>query len=232
MSSVRAGERSLSFSEAKAGLPKDSQKEQFVGGMRKRGFDIVFACLAVFLLLPLFAFAAIMIKLSDGGPVFYRHTRIGAKKSSFGCLKFRTMAVDGDKILSSYLERHPERRREWDETQKLRDDPRIMPVGLVLRQLSLDELPQLINVLLGDMSIVGPRPIVVDEIERYGQDARFYFAARPGMTGKWQVSGRSDVSYRRRVELDRSYVEHWSFATDLAIIAKTIPAVVLAKGSY
>jgi exopolysaccharide production protein ExoY len=203
-----------------------------VGGRLKRCFDLAFALATLISFSPLFLIIAAMIKLSDGGPVLYRHQRIGRQSRPFVCLKFRTMTADADAALKAYLQSLPDAEREWREFQKLRTDPRVTELGSVLRQLSLDELPQLINVIRGEMSLVGPRPIVVDEISKYGPNAKLYFRARPGLTGAWQVSGRSDTSYDQRVKLDCEYVETWSLWRDLVIIVKTIPAVLSAKGSY
>ncbi|MBC7799045.1 MAG: sugar transferase [Gemmatimonadaceae bacterium] len=167
----------------------------------------------------------------DGGPLLFRHRRVGHNGEAFMCLKFRTMVVDADAVLAELLARNPAARAEWDATQKLRDDPRVTRYGRLLRNTSLDELPQLLNILRGEMSLVGPRPIVPAEVPRYGDDIALYFAAIPGLTGLWQVSGRSDTSYQRRVELDCEYVRTWSFWGDVAILLKTIPAVVLKRGA-
>lgn len=203
-----------------------------VGGIVKRAFDIAFAVLAIIALLPVLLFLCLLVKLEDGGPIFYRHRRIGRNDTPFHCLKFRTMVENGDQVLSEYLSRNAEARGEWNASRKLREDPRITATGRILRQTSLDELPQLLNIIRGEMSIVGPRPIVPDEIQFYGGDFVYYQSVRPGLTGAWQVSGRSDTSYDERVQLDRLYVEEWSFAKDILIIVKTIPAVAFARGSY
>jgi len=217
---------------SKAVQPFDTGIRAPVGGSSKRCFDVLFALMALAFAAPVGLVLALLVKLSDGGPICYRHKRIGYSGETFFCLKFRTMAVDADRILRTHLDGNPEAEREWAETRKLKNDPRITPLGRVLRMSSLDELPQLINILRGEMSIVGPRPVVSDEIGHYGIDALAYLRARPGLTGAWQVSGRSDVSYSYRVALDRDYVEQWSMLNDLLIIAKTVPAVFLAKGSY
>ncbi|MDQ0995394.1 exopolysaccharide production protein ExoY [Phyllobacterium ifriqiyense] len=203
-----------------------------VGGSVKRLFDIVAGVTGLFLLAPLFVMLALLVKTGDGGPIFYGHTRIGRGGKPFRCLKFRTMRVDAQIVLETYLAGNPAASAEWYANRKLQCDPRVTHVGAVMRKLSLDELPQLINILAGQMSIVGPRPIVLEELEYYGTCAAFYLRSRPGLTGAWQVSGRNDVSYDKRVALDRCYVENWSFAGDIAIIIKTIPAVCTAKGSY
>ena len=203
-----------------------------IGGTLKRAFDVAGALVGLLLLGPLILLLAALVKFSDGGSAFYSHRRVGRNGEFFDCLKFRTMMADGERVLAAHLRRNPEARREWHATRKLRNDPRVTPVGAVLRKLSLDELPQLINILRGEMSLVGPRPVVADELERYGRAAEWYLRSRPGLTGLWQISGRSDVSYDRRVALDRHYAQNWSLAADLLIILKTIPAVCLSRGSY
>ena len=167
----------------------------------------------------------------DGGPVLYSHTRIGVRGRPFGCLKFRSMVPDSDEVLRRLLNSDPAAAAEWADTQKLRRDPRITAVGRWLRATSLDELPQLLNILRLDMSLVGPRPIVQAEVPRYGEDIAYYFEARPGLTGLWQVSGRSDTGYDQRVRLDTWYVKNWSIWHDLAILAKTVPAVLKRRGA-
>ncbi|MFA7412980.1 MAG: sugar transferase [Rhizobium sp.] len=203
-----------------------------VGGISKRGFDVFIASMALLVLCPIFLMLMALVKFSDGGRVFYGHCRIGHSGRPFRCLKFRTMREDGDRILKKYLETNPSAYEEWRATRKLQHDPRVTIVGGVLRKLSLDELPQLINIIRGEMSIVGPRPIVEDELEFYDAAAHYYLRTRPGLTGLWQVSGRNDVSYESRVALDSHYVENWSLITDIKIIGMTVPAVCLARGSY
>ena len=202
-----------------------------LGGVGKRLLDVVLASLGLATFLWLFVLVLVLILLSDGKPVFYRHARVGRGQHLFFCLKFRTMVVDSPRVLSQHLQTTPAAAAEWAKTRKLKNDPRVTPVGAVLRKLSIDELPQLINVLRGEMSMVGPRPIVADEIRMYGSNAHYYFRARPGLTGAWQVSGRNNEFYGRRVALDRDYVENWSMWKDIWIIAKTIPAVLTARGS-
>ncbi|WP_306256563.1 sugar transferase [Pararhizobium sp. IMCC21322] len=198
----------------------------------KRIFDVVGASIGLVVLSPLMLMLAALVKFTDGGSVFYGHRRIGRNGSTFKCLKFRTMAANSEELLEIYLSENESARVEWDRDRKLKSDPRITSIGVVLRNLSLDELPQLFNILLGEMSMVGPRPVVSDELEKYGAAAQYYLSTRPGLTGLWQISGRNDVSYGRRVELDQIYVKNWSFQSDLVIIIKTIPVVCLAKGSY
>jgi exopolysaccharide production protein ExoY len=203
-----------------------------VGGVRKRFFDVVSAACAIVLLSPLLAMIALLIKLSDGGSVVYAHRRVGRKGNIFYCLKFRTMVQNGDEVLAAHFAANPQSREEWLATRKLQNDPRVTRVGQVLRKLSLDELPQVFNILLGHMSVVGPRPIVKDELEMYGPAADCYLRSRPGLTGLWQVSGRNDVSYGTRIAFDQHYVENWSFLADLRIIVLTVPAILAARGSY
>jgi exopolysaccharide production protein ExoY len=210
----------------------DEPSARVVGGGFKRGFDITAALAAIVLLLPMFCLIALAIKLWDRGPVFYRHRRIGLRGAAFDCLKFRSMVMNGDEVLSRHLAANSAAAREWEETHKLKDDPRITPLGASMRKTSIDELPQLVNILKGEMSFVGPRPIVTAEVPKYGDAIDHYLSARPGLTGPWQVSGRNDVDYSTRVALDRGYVEDWSFWRDVSIIAKTARVVVTARGCY
>lgn len=225
MKSATRSASSPFFSSVAAGAPP-------VGGISKRSFDILVALAALVVLSPIFVLIMALVKFSDGGSAFYGHRRIGYNGMTFRCLKFRTMAENGDALLQHYLEQNPEAREEWRATRKLQDDPRVTVVGIVLRKLSLDELPQLINILKGEMSLVGPRPVVEDELELYEASAVYYLRSRPGLTGLWQVSGRNDVSYAARIAFDTHYVRNWSLASDLVIVARTIPAVCLSRGSY
>ncbi len=202
------------------------------GGFAKRAFDVSAACLGLLLLSPIFLMVMLLVKLSDKGPAFYGHRRIGHNGQEFRCLKFRTMVTDGDRVLQDYLHNNPQAMDEWRSTRKLQNDPRVTTVGTVLRKLSLDELPQLFNIIRGEMSIVGPRPVVRDELEMYEHAAVYYLQSRPGLTGLWQISGRNDVSYAARVAFDTHYVENWSLVRDVVIIARTIPAVCAQRGSY
>jgi exopolysaccharide production protein ExoY len=203
-----------------------------VGGLLKRTADIVLSAALLVFFGPLMLLVALAIKWSDEGPAFFGHKRVGLGGREFHCLKFRSMVTNSSEVLARLLAENPAARKEWDETQKLRDDPRVTRLGKFLRVTSLDELPQLINVLRGDMSLVGPRPIVDAERARYGTDLPFYERTRPGITGLWQVSGRSDVSYQRRVELDVKYVEDWSIWADVMILWRTIGVVFDRRGSY
>lgn len=202
-----------------------------VGKVAKRSLDITLVLLALPLVALLMLGLALLIKRSGKGPVLYGHRRVGFGGQEFKCWKFRTMVVNGDEVLERHLQEHPSDRAVWNTQRKLTNDPRVTPIGAVLRKLSLDELPQLLNVLNGEMSLVGPRPVVQDELENYGSTARFYLAARPGLTGLWQVSGRSDTTYAERVRLDRLYVSRWSFFRDVRIIAMTVPALLTSKGA-
>jgi exopolysaccharide production protein ExoY len=199
--------------------------------MVSRSIDVVIAGMALIFLLPLFALVALAIKICDPGPVFFHHRRIGKDGREFFCWKFRTMVIDAEARLDALLSADPRARSEWAETQKLANDPRVTPLGSFLRKSSLDELPQLINVLRGEMSIVGPRPIVEAEAVRYGQYFALYCLVRPGLTGLWQISGRSDVRYFERVLLDARYVSSKSVLRDLRIIVLTVPCVLAARGS-
>ena len=213
-------------------LRSDGQTQPPVGGAFKRGFDIAGAIAGILLLSPLLLMLALLVKVSCGGRILYGHARIGRNGNVFRCLKFRTMVENGDHVLAQHLAKKPELREEWIATRKLQNDPRVTRVGAVLRKLSLDELPQIFNILRGDMSFVGPRPVVEDELELYGSAADCYLKSRPGLTGLWQVSGRNDVSYGTRVAFDRHYVENWSFVFDLKILIRTFPAVFSSRGSY
>jgi exopolysaccharide production protein ExoY len=181
---------------------------------------------------PLMLLIAATIYACDPGPILFAQRRIGHRGRRFGCFKFRSMVVDAEARLAELLAADPVAREEWGRDHKLRNDPRITLIGGILRKSSLDELPQLLNVLRGDMSIVGPRPIVDAEVTRYGRYFMHYCLVRPGITGLWQVSGRNDVSYRRRVAFDVMYSRRQSMILDLRIIAMTVPSVLRARGSY
>jgi lipopolysaccharide/colanic/teichoic acid biosynthesis glycosyltransferase len=204
------------------------------GRVLKRGGDIVFSLLVLSVGSPLFLLLAVLVKLSSRGSVFYRQRRIGRGYKGFGCLKFRTMRRDADRVLATMLEADPKLRAEFERDHKLKRDPRITPLGKFLRRSSLDELPQFINVLRGEMSVVGPRPIVWDELRRYGRNMDEVLSVRPGLTGLWQVSGRNNLTYRTRVRLDLTYVRNRSFWLDLGIVLRTIGVVLLPmdRGAY
>ena len=196
-----------------------------------RPVDFTVALLALLALAPLLALVALAIRLNSAGPVLFGHTRIGRGGRPFRCWKFRSMVVDADGHLNVLLARDPLVRAQWQKNHKLRHDPRITVVGNFLRRSSLDELPQLINVLGGSMSLVGPRPIVAGEVVRYGNHFADYCRVRPGITGLWQVNGRSNTSYRQRVAMDVLYVRRRSMRLNGLILAKTLPAVMLQRGS-
>jgi Undecaprenyl-phosphate galactose phosphotransferase WbaP len=198
----------------------------------KRIFDLVMSCILLILLSPLFAVIALAIKLTSRGPVFYGHRRFGHENQPFQMLKFRTMIENADAILATYLEAHPDEALEWQRDQKLRNDPRITKIGKWLRKHSLDELPQLLNVFVGQMSLVGPRPIREEEIVKYGHKYGLYARVLPGITGLWQVSGRNDATYEERVGFDEYYVCNWSIWLDFYILIRTIRVVLTAEGAY
>jgi lipopolysaccharide/colanic/teichoic acid biosynthesis glycosyltransferase len=200
--------------------------------MAKRLADIAIAGTALLFALPFFLVVAVLVR-ADGGPAFYAHPRVGRFGRLFGCLKFRSMVVDSQARLDALLAADPAAREEWETTRKLRNDPRITRIGRFLRGTSLDELPQLINVLKGEMSIVGPRPVTQAELDRhYGAAAAHYVTVRPGITGLWQVSGRSETSYDQRVALDVAYVSQPSMMADLRILLKTPIAVLSRRGAH
>ncbi|MFT8802345.1 MULTISPECIES: exopolysaccharide biosynthesis polyprenyl glycosylphosphotransferase [Gluconobacter] len=207
-----------------------SNLEEPVQRFFKFTFDFVIALVLLALVFPVYVILYVLIALEGGQPI-YGHRRIGQNGREFNCLKFRTMAKNSDEVLKHLLETDAEAAAEWQETQKLRNDPRITRIGHLLRKTSLDELPQLLNVIRGEMSLVGPRPIVQAEAHHYGENFEYYQAIRPGITGLWQVSGRSDTGYAERVQLDRWYVRNWTLWHDVAILAKTLPAVFLRRGA-
>lgn len=197
-----------------------------------RALDVIVSALALIFFAPIMLLTAAAISIQDGAPVIFAQERIGRGGRKFKCYKFRSMVLDSQSRLAELLARDPEVREEWERDRKLRNDPRITWLGHILRKTSLDELPQLFNILRGEMSLVGPRPIVSDEVAKYGRAFRHYISITPGLTGLWQVSGRNDVEYARRVALDILYVRRRSLAFNLYIIAKTLPAVLLREGSY
>lgn len=198
----------------------------------KRSIDVALVLLFSPVILLVVAVVAALVKLSSRGPVFYSHRRIGKNSVFFSMWKFRTMCVDSAGLLEKYLEQNPDARTEWNKTHKLRNDPRVTRVGAFLRRYSLDEVPQLWNVLTGQMSLVGPRPIVAAEVEKYGDCFECYRRVVPGLTGMWQVSGRSELSYDARVALDCDYVGRWSLRRDLAILMRTFSSVVNQDGAF
>jgi len=198
----------------------------------KRIFDICFAIMFLMCSLPFLILLAIALQIDSPGRLFFIQKRIGLHGRMFHCVKFRTMCEDAETVLAELLAASPDAHREWEADHKLRNDPRVSRLGKLVRKLSLDELPQLFNILAGQMSVVGPRPIVQAEIPKYGSFFTDYCAVKPGLTGLWQVSGRNDVSYDERVQLDCEYRRRASFLFDLGIVARTVPAVLFASGSY
>ncbi|HUZ13024.1 MAG TPA: sugar transferase [Caulobacteraceae bacterium] len=194
--------------------------------------NVLIALALILLLLPLLILIAVAIFMEGGGPVLFAHPRIGQHRRRFPCLKFRTMVKDADRRLAAVLAQDPVARGEWEKDHKLRNDPRITALGALLRRSSLDELPQLFNVVRGEMALVGPRPIVEAEVPRYGRRIRHYLSVKPGITGLWQVSGRNDVAYSARVAMDCLYVQKKSALLDAWLLVRTIPAVLVRRGSY
>ncbi|HBR7610557.1 TPA: undecaprenyl-phosphate galactose phosphotransferase WbaP, partial [Klebsiella pneumoniae] len=197
----------------------------------KRSFDVIGSLAIITVLSPVLIYISQKVK-KDGGPAIYGHERIGKGGKPFKCLKFRSMVINSKEVLDELLEKDMDAKREWDSTFKLKNDPRVTKIGSFLRRTSLDELPQLFNVLKGEMSLVGPRPIITAELVRYNEEVDYYLLSKPGMTGLWQVSGRSDVDYETRVYLDAWYVKNWSMWNDIAILFKTIGVVLKKDGAY
>lgn len=198
----------------------------------KRSLDVLLVLLAMPITLLVMGTVAAIVALSSPGPIFYSHRRIRKNGSFFSMWKFRTMCVNSAEVMEEYLAANPAARAEWNKTHKLRKDPRITPIGLFLRRYSLDELPQLWNVLTGQMSLVGPRPIVAAEVEKYGDCFNCYCKVKPGLTGLWQVSGRSSLTYDQRVDLDCEYVRQWSLTGDIKILLKTFSSVINQDGAF
>ncbi len=200
----------------------------------KTSLDLFFAVLFIILCLPLLIFISILVKFSSRGSIFYLHKRIGQNKKHFYCIKFRTMHPEAEYMLENLLEKDEEINKEYEKNHKIKNDPRITQIGKFLRKSSLDELPQLINVLKMEMSIIGPRPIVDDEISKYGETISKVLTLKPGITGLWQVSGRNNLSYKRRVFLDKHYVENYDLVMDLRIIIRTFGVLFfpMDRGAY
>ncbi len=215
-----------------------SKKEKFI--MKnfyirfKTIFDFLFALISLILGLPLFLLIILLIKFSSRGPIFFTQTRLGKNQKPFKCIKFRTMHPEAEVILDNLIKNNAHFKKEFEETHKLKNDPRITNIGKFLRKTSLDEIPQFINVLKLEMSIVGPRPIVEEEIEKYGVSISKVLSTKPGMTGLWQVSGRNNLSYKRRVVLDCLYVNNINFLIDLRIIIRTFGVIFFPNdiGAY
>lgn len=214
--------------------PKGLSLQGINGEFAKRLFDIVFSLLVLILFSPVYLILALLIALSSQGPIFYVQERIGQNYKPFNCIKFRTMVSNADEMLVQMMETSPQLRQEFESSFKLKKDPRITKIGRFLRITSLDEFPQFWNVLKGDMSVVGPRPLVAEELPKYGNHIDQVLTIKPGITGLWQVSGRNDIPYPRRVQIDLHYVKSRTFWLDLWIILKTIDVVVLPKnnGAY
>ncbi len=202
-----------------------------IGGVVKRTFDIVVALVLIVGFAPLLLGCCLLV-LTSGRPLLFRHRRVGFGGREFTCLKFRTMAIDAERRLQEHLAKDCIAKLEWQKCHKLQSDPRVTTLGRVMRRSSLDELPQLFNVLKGEMSLVGPRPIVADEVARYQENFQHYASSRPGLTGLWQVSGRNNTSYRQRVAYDVEYVRNWSLARDIKIIVVTVAHVLDGAGAY
>ena len=198
----------------------------------KRVFDLVLSLLGLILVIPVTAVIALLIHLDNPGPIFFAHRRIGQGGREFPCYKFRTMVPNAENILKDYLKTHPEAREEWERDFKLKHDPRITHIGAFLRKTSLDELPQVFNVIKGDMSLVGPRPIIAAEVPKYGEYFADFCLVPPGITGMWQVNGRSDTTYEERVQMDTWYVRNWSVWIDIIYLIKTVTVVLARKGAY
>ena len=198
----------------------------------KRPLDVFLVLCFALVFLPFLLLIALALLIAQGRPILVSHQRVGRNGIGLGCLKFRSMVRNSDEVLSAYLAGNAAARAEWAQSRKLKSDPRVTQLGRVLRRSSVDELPQLLNVLRGDMSLVGPRPIVEQEVQYYGTAITHYHRVRPGLTGHWQVSGRSDVSYPSRIQMDVDYVDRIRFGRDLLIMLKTLPVVVTWRGSY
>jgi len=200
--------------------------------MTKRIFDLVFSLIVLFITWPLFIVIALFIKLDSRGPVFYVQVRAGKNGKPIKILKFRTMYLDAEERLKTLLKENSKARQEWEKYRKLKKDPRITRIGRILRKFSLDELPQFINVLKGDMSVVGPRPYQMDEVEKMGDYREIILSVNPGITGLWQIAGRSDLTFEEKLKIESWYVLNWNLWMDMFIIARTIPAVLSGKGAY
>ena len=210
------------------------RKQSRCGRTLKRIGDVIFSLLVLTLGSPIFILIGLLVKLSSSGPIFYIQKRVGRNCREFGCIKFRTMYKDADELLPNLLEKYPLMRKEFEKDFKLRHDPRITELGRFLRRSSLDELPQFFNVLKGEMSVVGPRPIVTNEINRYSVFMEEVISVRPGLTGLWQVSGRNNLSYKKRVQLDLFYARNRNFILDLEIIILTLGVLIfpMDRGAY
>jgi len=214
------------------GLEIDHNLTSTCSHVFKRSFDIAICVLAALMISPLIALIALAVKLTSPGPIFYWQSRIGRNGKEFRLWKFRTMVVDADAVLEKHLKNDEALQTEWKRDHKLRKDPRVTKIGAILRRASLDELPQFWNILRGDMSLVGPRPIRQPEVEKYGTIFSQYRRVTPGLTGMWQISGRNNTTYERRTQLDEYYVRNWSISLDLYILLRTLKTIILTEGAY
>lgn len=194
----------------------------------KRGIDVFLSSIALIILLPVFAIIALAIKLESKGPIFFKHTRIGKEGKIIKIYKFRSMVQNAEELIKKFT---PEQMKEYKENYKLADDPRITKVGKFLRKTSLDELPQLINIIKGDLSIIGPRPVVQEELEKYGTNTQKFLSVTPGLTGYWAANGRSDTTYEERMQMELFYIDNLSFKMDVKVFFKTIEAVIKREGA-
>ena len=210
------------------------KKKKYFYKIIKTIFDLLFSSIILIAGLPIFLIIALLIKLSSRGPIFYLQERIGKNKKTFSCIKFRTMHPEAEDILENLITNNEKLRKEFEETHKLKNDPRITNIGKFLRKTSLDEIPQFLNVIKMEMSIIGPRPIVKKEIQKYGKSYKKVISIKPGITGLWQVSGRNNLSYKRRVILDCLYVDNISPLLDLRIIIRTFGVIFFPndRGAY
>ena len=199
---------------------------------QKRILDLGLLFISAPITIPLVLIVSIIVKITSPGPIFYGHKRIGKNGKEFKCWKFRSMVIDADKQLEKILAENPEMRAEWEKDRKFSNDPRVTKIGKILRKTSIDEIPQFFNVLMGEMSFIGPRPVTTPELEKYGDKSDFILSVQPGLSGMWQISGRSDTGYEERITLDSYYIRNWSMWLDLWIIIKTIYVVVKGKGAY
>jgi lipopolysaccharide/colanic/teichoic acid biosynthesis glycosyltransferase len=231
---MTATDRSITSPVTKHPAQKQISRRRKSQDLKKRLFDIVFSLLVLLLCAPLYLCLALTIATTSSGSIFYIQERVGKNHRHFGCIKFRTMIPNADRLLSEMMAESAELRQEFSENFKLKSDPRITKIGKFLRTTNLDEFPQFINVLKGEMSIVGPRPLVPEEIERYGTQIDRVLTIRPGITGLWQVSGRNDIPYAERIRIDVSYVKRRSFWLDLRIVIKTVLLTIMPRnnGAY
>ncbi|WP_039925036.1 sugar transferase, partial [Treponema sp. JC4] len=203
-----------------------------INKLLKRLLDLfIILCLSP-IWVPVFALCALLTKITSKGPVFYGHKRVGRNGKTIKCWKFRSMVVNSQEILEKLLAENEEMRLQWEKDRKLENDPRITKFGKILRKTSMDELPQLINILLGEMSLVGPRPVTEPELEKYGDYKDYVLSVKPGLSGMWQISGRSDTGYEERISYDTYYIQNWSIWLDIWILIKSVWVVLLGKGAY